>query len=292
MNIGILIFSSPSMATHTGVDRLEEEATKLGHQVTRLYEPQLSFVDNKIFHQGELLPNVDVILSRPNFIEEPSLRTYAIQQLLNAGHRVVNSSPGYTWAKNKLTQHVLFDQHNLPCPKWGIARKPEYALEIASTITFPVIIKTAFGTLGKGVFLARDPETFQPIADYLAIRDGNPLIIEKFIEEANSTDLRVFVLDGKILASMERRAGSGDVRANTSTGGTGYQVELTQAEKDLALNATKVFDLEIAGVDLIRSNDGPLILEINANPGFKELERVTELNIAKTLIEYTIQQAK
>jgi ribosomal protein S6--L-glutamate ligase len=291
MQIGVLIFSEPRMEKHTGADRLEEAATQRGHKLVRIYEPYLSFVDGNILHQGEPLPKLDVIISRPNFIEEPSLRTYAVQKLVNAGHRVINSAPSFTWAKNKLTQHVEFEKHDLPCPRWGIARKPNQALEIASQINFPIILKTAFGTLGKGVFLAKDAETFQPIAEYLAIRDGNPLVIEEFIEEAEGNDLRAFILNGDVIGAMERRSPQGDIRANTSNGGTGYKVDLTPKEKELAIKTANIFNLEIAGVDIIRSKRGPLLLEINSNPGFKELERVTEKDIAGTIIEYAVSQA-
>ncbi|MDG1950609.1 MAG: RimK family alpha-L-glutamate ligase [bacterium] len=290
MNIGVLIFSNPRNESSSSAERLEEAATQRGHQLTRIYEPALSFIDGKILHNNEPLPKLDVIISRPNFIEEPSLRTYAVQKLVNAGYRVINSAPSFTWAKNKLTQHVEFEKHNLPCPRWGIARKPNQALEIASQICFPVIIKTAFGTFGKGVFLARDAETFQPIAEYLAIRDGNPLIIEEFIEEAEGRDLRAFVLNGDVIGAMERHSPQGDVRANTSSGGTGYRVDLTPKEKELAIKTTNIFNLEIAGVDIIRSKRGPLLLEINSNPGFKELERVTEKDIAGAIIDYSLSQ--
>jgi ribosomal protein S6--L-glutamate ligase len=292
MNIGILIFSEPSMEQYTAVDRLVEAGEAEKHSVVKLYEPRLAFLDDKILHDGQPLPELDVIISRPNFIEEPSLRTYAVQKLLQAGYYIVNSTPGYGWAKNKITQHLLFDQHNLPCPRYGLARQPESALTVAKQIGFPVILKVAFGTHGKGVFYAADEQTFTPIAEYLAIRDGNPLIVEEFIEEAKSSDLRVFILGGKIIGAMQRTAQQSDIRANTSTGGTGSVVELSEEECTLALRAAEIFQLEIAGVDLIRSNRGPLTLEVNSNPGFKELESVTGLDIARKIIDYASSQAK
>lgn len=290
MTIGILIFSEPRDEGPTGADRFVEAGEAIGHTVVKFYEPHLSFLDGAIFHDGQPLPALDVIISRPNFVEEPSLRTYAVQMLKRAGHRVINGQPGYTWAKNKLTQHVLFEQHDLPCPRWGIARRPEDAVTIAKTIGLPVIVKVAFGTLGKGVFLAKDEESLWPIADYLGVRDGNPMIIEEFITEAKSSDLRAFVIGGEVVGAMQRTAADGDTRANTSNGGTGAIVELTQEERALAIRAAEVFDLEIAGVDIIRSKRGPLLLEVNGNPGFRELERVTGLDIARKIIEYTVRQ--
>ena len=290
MTIGILVFNEPPEIIPTGVDRFEEAARVRGHQIVQIHEPFLSFCNGKVLHQNEPLPHLDVIISRPNFVEEPSLHTYAVQLLEQAGYKIINGKTGFTWAKNKLTQHVMFQEHNLPCPRWGIAQKPSDAIEIAKTIGFPTIVKIAFGTHGKGVFYTPSEEIMRPIVDYLAVRDKNPLIVEEFISEAQSSDLRVYVLDGKVIASMERTAMKGDIRANTSIGGTGKVVELTQEEKDLAIRATELFELTIAGVDLIRSNRGPLILEINGNPGFKELERVTGLDVAGMIIDYALTQ--
>ena len=316
MTIGILIFSEPRDEVYTGVDRLVSAGQAAGHTVVKLYEPHLSFLCHPVFdsevaqtrgeraeraegsphvatilHEGQPLPKLDIIISRPNFVEEPSLRTYAVQMLERAGYRVINGRPGYTWAKNKLTQHVLFAQHDLPCPRWGIARRPEDTVAIAKTIGFPVIVKVAFGTHGKGVFLAKDEESLWPIVDYLGIRDGNPMIVEEFIAEARSSDLRAFVIGGEVVGAMQRTAAVGDTRANTSSGGTGSPIELTQAEQALAIRAAKVFDLEIAGVDLIRSKQGPLLLEVNENPGFRELEKVTSIDIAHKIIDYAVGQS-
>lgn len=290
MNIGILIFSEPRDETYAGADRLVEAGQAAGHAVTKLYEPYLSFIDGNVLHEGQPLPKLDVIISRPNFVEEPSLRTYAVQMLERKGYRVINGQHGYTWAKNKLTQHVLFAEHHLPCPRWGIARRPEDTVTIGKTIGFPVIVKVAFGTLGKGVFLAKDEESLWPIVDYLGIRDGNPMIVEEFIAEAKSSDLRAFVIDGEVVGAMQRTAADGDTRANTSNGGTGTPVELSEEERTLAIRAAEVFDLEIAGVDLIRSKRGPLLLEVNGNPGFRELEKVTSLDIARKIIDYAVQR--
>jgi len=294
MKIGILIFSEPSMEQYTAVDRLIEAGESLGHEVVRLYEPRFSFScsDNEIEikHEGQPLPELDVIIPRPNFIEEPSLRNYTIQLLVDAGYKVLNNKPTVGWTKNKLSQHVLFYQNNLPCPRWAIARSPEQVSQLANNFGYPVILKVAFGTHGKGVFYAENKETLSPIAEYLVIRDCNPLIVEEFVKEAERKDLRIFVLGGKVIAAMERTAPEGDVRANTSTGGTGTVVELSEDEIALAERAADVFELDIAGVDLIRSDRGSLVLEVNSNPGFKELECVTRVDVAQNIINFAISK--
>lgn len=282
MTIGILNFSSPS---HSSANEglLEQAAVARGHEVVRLYEPTLPLE----------LPELDVVIVRPNFIEEPSLRLYALRRFIEADIPLVNGdAAGIALCKNKIDQHFFFQDHQLPCPDWGLSRDPKQALEIACGLGFPVVMKTAFGTHGKGVFFAPSHEVFEPIADYLAIRDGNPIIVERFIGEAERSDLRVFVLNGTVVAAMERQAPIGDIRANTSTGGTGHQVTLTDAERDLAKRVADLTELDIVGVDIIRSQKGPLLLEINANPGFKELERVTEAGIADKIIALTEVRAQ
>ena len=289
MNIGILIFSEPSQEKYSSADRLVDAGKAMGHNVVKLYEPHLSFYKETIAHDGKPLPNLDVIIARPNFIEEPSLRLHVIEALMSH-YPVVSGLGNIAASKNKITQHLLFEKNNLQCPRWGLARRSQDVRRMAKEIGYPVILKVAFGTHGKGVFYASDQETIDPIAEYLSIRDGNPMIVEEFVAEADRKDLRIFIVGNEIIAAMERQAPEGDVRANTSTGGIGTKVELTDEEVALAKRAADVFDLEIAGVDLIRSDRGPLILEINSNPGFKELERVTGVDVGKAIIEYAIKQ--
>lgn len=288
MTIGILIFSTPKFEQYTGVERLTQAAEKLGHTVVHLYEPHFNLSGDDVWYEGKSMPHVDVIIARPNFIEEPGLHAHVVRALLNKGYRILNGLPSYGPVKNKIEQMQMFDQLGLPYPKSIISKQPEYAKDAARMIGFPVIIKVAFGTVGSGVFYADCEETFQPIVDYLQIRDRNPIIIQKFIAEAQRKDMRVFVVGNEIVAAMERTAPERDVRANATHGGIGSVIALTDAEKKLALDVTRGFDLEIAGVDLIRSNAGPLVLEINANPGFAELERATGVDVATTIIAYAI----
>lgn len=198
----------------------------------------------------------------------------------------MNGYPSITWCKNKLDQHYMLAQAGVPMPYFAITKSPTEAVEAAKELGFPTIVKVAFGTFGIGVFLADRPETLKPIVSYLNIRDRNPVIVEEFIEEAKAQDIRAFVIGGKVISSMMRTAPEGDIRSNTSTGGTGAPVELTEEEVALAIKAAATFELDIAGVDIIRSKRGPLVLEVNSNPGFKGLEQATGFDIAGAIIEY------
>lgn len=286
MHLGILLFSEPSLDVHAGVERLEEATRQSGHTSVRLYESFFTIGSQTILYDRKPLPPVDAIICRPNFIEEPSLHLHVLDALREAGHRLINGAPSFVHCKNKLMQTRLFERHDIPHPKTLITHEPSATIQAARSIGFPVILKVAFGAIGKGVFYLSDELSCRPIAEYLAIRDRNPVLVQEYIKEADGKDVRVYIVGNKVVAAMERRAPSGDVRSNTSNGGTGGRIELTKEERALALRVTSVFDLEIAGIDLIRSNRGPLVLEVNANPGFKELERVTGVDVAGAIIAY------
>ncbi len=308
MKIGILIFSGPKHDEYTQAERFEEAGRDLGVEVVRIHEPLTA-----IRHDGDKTTffadggvdiaslALDAVICRPNFVEEPSLHQFTIQALQNLGLRVVNGS--IRAPKNKLDQRLRLAALNIPMPRWAIAHRPEQAVAAAEEIGYPVIVKMAFGTHGKGVFFAPTSETLLPIIDYLAVRDKNPVIIEEFIKtrvsppdqsggvkRGSASDLRAFVLNGKVIAAMERVAKAGDVRANASIGGTGRPVTLSPEEERMAIAATEAFQLEISGVDILRSSRGPLVIEVNANPGFRELENVTGVNVAKAIIEFATKE--
>jgi ribosomal protein S6--L-glutamate ligase len=283
MKIGILLFSRPEFDIFAAADRLVEAGNALGHEVVKLYESRLWFMQGNVFYEGVEL-NVDAIIARPNFIEEPSLHTPTLLGLARAGIPVLNGHVHLDIAKNKLLQHFVLNEAGLPMPRWALVRETEEAQQAAQALGYPVIIKMAFGAMGKGVFFADRDEVFLPIVDYLSVRDGNPILLEEYISEADRSDLRIFVIKGRVIASMVRRARLGDVRSNAALGGIGERVEPTAEEADLAVRAAACIAADVAGVDILRSARGPLLMEINANPGFKELERVTGIDVARELV--------
>ncbi len=293
MTIAILIFSEPKDEQPSSSQRLTDAAATLGHKTVVLYEPFLSFHSDgvgslEVRHAGQILPPIDVIVARPNYIEEPGLHLSTFTLLAKAGYRIINgNATGVALSKNKLEQHTVFAETGIPMPSWVLARGARQIEQAAQQLGYPVVLKVAFGTHGKGVFFATSPETLAPIADYLDVRDKCPVIVERFVAEANATDVRVFVVGQTIVAAMERVARIGDIRANAAQGGEGRAVLLTAAEQDLALRAVAVSGLDVAGVDILRSHQGPLVIEINANPGFAELERVTGVDIAKAIMAYS-----
>ncbi|MEK7105503.1 MAG: RimK family alpha-L-glutamate ligase [Patescibacteria group bacterium] len=290
MIIGLLRINKAPTNPEATPHRLVEAGRARGHQVIELYEPEIVIQqigsDINITHQGSPLPKMNVIINRPGYVHEPGLHTVVTNALRSAGYKLINGGELVAATKSKLTQRLHLAEAGIATPKFALCRTPMRALAAAKEIGFPLILKVAFGTHGKGVFFAENIETFLPIADYLAVRDGNPVIVEEFIKEAGRKDLRLFVVGNQVVAAMQREAKNGDVRANASIGGVGSPVELTEEEKTIAIAATKAFDLQIAGVDILRSDRGPLVIEVNANPGFEELERATGIDVAGAIIDY------
>jgi ribosomal protein S6--L-glutamate ligase len=147
----------------------------------------------------------------------------------------------------------------------------------------PLIIKLLESTQGKGVVLAETNKAAESVINAFKSLKTN-ILVQEFIKEANGKDLRCFVIDGKVVASIERVAMKGEFRANIHQGGTANIVRISPEEKKLAIKAAKVLNLEVAGVDLIRSNKGPLLLEVNSSPGLQGIEIATEKDIAGIMI--------
>lgn len=290
MKLGILIAYARRDETAACVERLLAAGQARGHEMAKICESALTFNADQerinIFNGSEPLEKFDALIYRPNFIEEPGIHAHNMELLKRAGHKILNgSSAGLAITRNKLAQHVHFSAHHIPLPRWAIANGSAAAKQAAEKIGFPLIIKVAFGTHGTGVFYAENPETFWPIVEYLHVRDGNPIILEEFVREADRKDLRVFMVQGQIVAAMERSARPNDVRANTSIGGQGQPVVLSEQEKAVALKTAATLDLEVLGIDILRSTRGPLIMEVNSNPGFQELEKATNADVAGAIIQ-------
>jgi ribosomal protein S6--L-glutamate ligase len=157
----------------------------------------------------------------------------------------------------------------------------------------PVIIKLARGTHGNGVVLAETKKAATSVlqAFYLSNEDGTNVLLQEFISESAGTDIRAFVVGGRVVASMKRQSLDDDFRSNLHKGGEGVSVKLTDEERKMAIKAARAMGLTIAGVDLMRSGRGPLILEVNASPGFG-IEKVTGRDVATPIIEYIERNAK
>jgi ribosomal protein S6--L-glutamate ligase len=293
MKIAILSNGNGNYSTK----RLVEEAKKRGHEVKviKYRECYASIEQNNptVSYRGEDLGRYDAIIPR---IASHMTRygTAIVRQLEMQGAYTASSSIAITRSRDKLRSMQLLAKAGVGVPKTVFSRN---STDIDSLIEkiggTPIIIKLARGTHGNGVVLAESKKAAKSVlqAFYLSDEDGTNILLQEYIEESAGTDIRAFVVGGRVVASMKRQSLDDDFRSNLHKGGQGVTIKLTDEEKKAAIKAAKAMGLNVAGVDMMRSARGPLILEVNASPGFG-IEKVTGRNVALPIIEYIEQNAK
>ena len=286
MKIAILSNGNANYSTK----RLVEEAEKRGHDVTVIkYKNCYISLDEKhpdVFYKGQKLGTFDAILPRIS----NSMTRYGcaiVRQFEMQGTWTTSSSIAITRARDKLRAAQILTKAGIESPRTFVSRNTTDIDALLDHIGTPMIIKLATGTHGNGVVLADTKKAAKSAlqAFYLYNEDGTNILLQEYIEESAGTDIRAFVVGGKVIASMQRQSLDDDFRSNLHKGGEGKAIKLTDEEKKVAIRAAKAMGLHIAGVDLMRSARGPLILEVNASPGFG-IERVTGRNVAGPIIEY------
>lgn len=275
--------------------RLVEEAKKRGHEVKVIkYKNCYLALDDKhpdVFYKGEKLSGFDAILPRIS----NNMTRYGcavVRQFEMQGVWTSATSVAITRARDKLRAAQILAKFDVDTPKTFVSRNTSDIDDLLEQIGLPVIIKLATGTHGNGVILADTKKAAKSAlqAFYLYNEDGTNILLQEFIKESAGTDIRAFVVGGRVVASMQRASLDDDFRSNLHQGGMGTPVKLTDEEKKVALKAAKAMGLHICGVDLMRSERGPLVLEVNASPGFG-IEKVTGRDVASKIIEYIEQNA-
>ncbi|MFZ2275397.1 MAG: RimK family alpha-L-glutamate ligase [Candidatus Nanogingivalis sp.] len=279
--------------------RLKEVAESRGHEVDIIkYKDAYISIDEKkprVLYDGEDIGRYDVIIPRiASYMTKYG--TAVVRQLEAAYPRAyfMNKSLAITRARDKLRSTQLLAKAGVAIPKTVISRNTtdidDLLEEIGGT---PAIIKLARGTHGNGVVLAETKKAAKSVlqAFYLNNSDGTNVLIQEFIKESAGTDIRAFVVGSQVVASMKRQSLDDDFRSNLHKGGLGEPIKLTPEERKMAVKAAKAMGLTIAGVDLMRSARGPLVLEVNASPGFG-IEKITYRDVAGKIIDYAERNAK
>ena len=275
--------------------RLVEEAEKRGHTAKVIkYKNCYLSLDSKrpeVFYKGKKLSDFDAIIPR---ISNRMTRygCAILRQFEMQGTWTVSSSIAITRARDKLRSAQILTKSGVETPKTLVSRNTADLDDLLEQIGLPVIIKLASGTHGNGVVLADTKKAAKSAlqAFYLYNEDGTNILLQEYIKESAGTDIRAFVVGSKVVASMKRQSLDDDFRSNLHKGGEGTIIKLTDAEKKMAVKAAKAMGLHVAGVDLMRSNKGPIVLEVNASPGFG-IEKITKRNIAGKIIEYVEHNA-
>lgn len=277
--------------------RLKEEALKRGHEVSivKYRDCYASIEQNNptVSYNGEDLSRFDAIIPR---IAANMTRygTAIVRQLEMQGVYTTSSSIAINRSRDKLRSSQLLAKAGVGIPKTVFSRNSTDIDDLIDKLGgTPVIIKLARGTHGNGVVLAETKKAAKSVlqAFYLTNEDGTNVLIQEFVKESAGTDIRAFVVGSRVVASMKRQSLDDDFRSNLHKGGEGTKIKLTEEERKMAIKAAKAMGLNIAGVDMMRSDRGPLVLEVNASPGFG-IEKVTGRDVAGPIIEYVEMNAK
>lgn len=275
--------------------RLVEAGLKRGHDLyvidpLRCYM-NISVHNPEIHYKGRKLEEFDAVIPRIG----QSVTFYAtavLRQFEMIGVYPLNESVAIGRARDKLRSLQLLARKGIGMPVTGFAHSPDDTndlLAIAGDV--PLIIKLIEGSQGQGVVLAETRQAAESVIDAFRGLDAH-FLVQQFIRESRGTDIRCFVIGNKVVASMKRQARKGEFRANLHRGGKAEAIRITPAERTMAIKAAKIMGLNVAGVDIIRSARGSLVLEVNSSPGLEGIEAATQKNIAGEIIAFVERHAR
>lgn len=268
--------------------RLVEEGEKRGHTVevidtTRCYMA-INTLAPEVYYDGKRLPRYDAVIPRIGASITP-YGTAIVRQFETIGTWPVNPSQGITASRDKLHAHQIMARARVAMPDTAFAASPKDTTNlIALAGNAPLIVKLLESTQGKGVVLAETRKAAESVIDAFRGLRAN-FLVQHFVREAAGEDIRCLVIGGKVVASMKRTGAEGDFRSNLHRGGSAKAVRISRDERETALRAAKAFGLNMAGVDLLRSETGPKVLEVNSSPGFEGIETASGKNIVQKLYE-------
>lgn len=274
--------------------RLKEAVEKSGHEafVVDYLRCYMDITSDKpcIRYQNEV-QKFDAIIPRIG-AKRTFYGTAIVRQFEAMGTYSINPSIAITRSRDKLRSQQLLAMKGIDMPVTGFAHSPNDVDDLIKLVGgAPLVIKLIEGTQGVGVVLAETKKAAESVIQTLMGINAN-IIVQEFIKESKGEDIRCFVIGDKVVAAMKRTAEPGEFRANVHRGGSASVVKITKAEREIAIKAAKVMGLRMAGVDMLRSERGPLVLEINSSPGLEGIEKSTEQNVAEKIVEYMIKNAK
>lgn len=274
--------------------RLVEEIKKHGHvaQVVNHAECYVEIEQDTpdVRYRGEDISGIDAIVPRIG----ASITRYGtaiVRQFEMMGVYTPAKSIAIQRSRDKLRSLQLLSKAGIGIPLTIFSRETNEVDDLVELLGAPMIIKVARGTHGRGVVLAETKKAAKSVIQAFYV-EGVSILLQEFIEESAGSDIRAFVVGGRVVASMQRQSLTDDFRSNIHQGGEGKKIKLTEEERKTAIKAARSMGLSVAGVDMVRSKRGPLVLEVNSSPGLKGIETVTGRNVAEKIIEYIEVNAK
>ena len=275
--------------------RIVEAGEERGHEMPVLNHKRcymnIMSSNPEIHYNGEAIEGVDAIIPRigasVSFYGTAVVRQFEVQGVYS-----VNESVAITRSRDKLRALQLLSRKGIGLPKTGFANDPgdtDDLLKLAGGA--PVVIKLLEGTQGVGVVLAETKKAAESVIEAFRGLRAN-FMVQEFVKEAGGADIRCFVIGDKVVASMMRQAREGEFRSNLHRGGSAKLIKITPEERRTAVRSARVMGLNVAGVDLLRSAHGPVVMEVNSSPGLEGIEKATGKNVAGMIIEFIEKNAR
>ena len=275
--------------------RLVESGRERGHEVhvidaLRCY---MKIVSHKpeIHYRGENLQGFDAVIPRIG-ASITFYGTAVLRQFEMMGVYPLNESVAITRSRDKLRAHQLLARKGIGMPVTGFAHSPDDTKDLMQLVGgAPMVIKLLEGTQGVGVVLAETRQAGESVIE--AFRGLNAyILLQEFIKEAGGADIRCFVIGDKVVAAMRRQGRDGEFRSNLHRGGTAEKVRITPEERSTAVRAAKIMGLNVAGVDILRSNHGPVVMEVNSSPGLEGIESITGKDVGALIYQFIERNGK
>jgi ribosomal protein S6--L-glutamate ligase len=290
MKIGILSRKAELYSTR----RLVEAARLRGHEV-QVINPLRCYMNitshqPEIHYKGERLEGFDAIIPRIG-ASITFYGTAVVRQFEMIGVFCLNESVAISRSRDKLRSLQLLARKGIGLPVTGFAHSTRYTDDLIRLVGGPpLVVKMIEGTQGVGVVLAETDQAAQSVIQALRSLKAN-ILVQEFIRESSGRDIRCWVIGEKVVAAMLRRGPEGEFRSNLHRGGRGETVRITPEERSTAVRAARIMGLRVAGVDMLRSNHGPVIMEVNSSPGLEGIEKTTGKDVAGLVIAYIEKNA-
>jgi ribosomal protein S6--L-glutamate ligase len=291
MKIAILSRNAKLYSTR----RLVEAAEARGHQVD-VIDTLHCYMDitssrPTVRYHGEELPLYDAVIPRIG-ASITFYGTAVARQFEMMGTFNINESVAISRSRDKLRSMQLLSRKGIGLPRTGFASKADNIKDLIKNVGgAPLVVKLLEGTQGIGVVLADTAKAAESIIEAFMGLKAN-ILVQEFVKEAGGADIRCLVIGGRVVAAMKRQGAEGEFRSNLHRGGSAEIVKLSKAERETAVNAAKVMGLNFCGVDLLRSQSGPMVMEVNSSPGLEGIEKATELDVAGKVIEFLEKNAE
>ena len=275
--------------------RLRQAAEQRGHKVkvlsTLRFAIELAHADPDLYFRGKQLTQYDAIMPRIG-ASLTYFGTAVVRQFEQMDVYTPNSANGIANSRDKLRSLQLLARSGVEMPVTGFAHSTKYTSDLIDLVGgAPLIVKLLEGTQGLGVVLCETRKAAESVIDAFRQLKAQ-FMVQEFIKEAGGSDLRCFVIGDRVFAAMKRQGKEGEFRSNLHRGGTATLEKISPAERATAVQATKAMGLNVAGVDLLRSSRGPMVLEVNSSPGLEGIEKSTGLDIAGAIVELIEKRAK